>query len=191
MPQWLQDLFNGWPMIWANLPAFFTILVLMFGAVWWLMDWRYGGVISHKDSEINLLKGQRDDYKDKLSGATPDQAKARIDALEARLAAVEPRRLTDAQRTTLKVQLAPHSSPFPFPTIQIVAEASGDSSQFAADFASVFRTVGGWSIQEGQVMGIGDRPSSGLSINVPDKHNLSASAEIVVRALRLADIAFD
>src|SRR5579859_7548993 len=102
MPQWMQDLTAGWPMIRANLPTFFVIAVLMFsailGTVWWLMDWRYGGIISgrdgiiaNKDSEITLLRGQRDDYKDKLSGATPDQAKARIDDLENRLAKLEPR----------------------------------------------------------------------------------------------------
>lgn len=82
MPQWITDLFAGWPMIRANLPSFVFIVILIFAAVWWLMDWRYGGIITNRDSEISLLKGQRDDYKDKLSGATPDQAKAKIEGLE-------------------------------------------------------------------------------------------------------------
>jgi len=86
----------------ATAPATFAIaLLVLTAAAWWLMDWKYSsviaqrdGIIANKESEIVLYKGQRDDYKDKLSGATPDQAKARIDSLEARLARVEPRRLT-------------------------------------------------------------------------------------------------
>lgn len=189
MPQWLQDLISGWPMILANLPAFFTILLLMFGAVWWLMNWRYGGIISHKDSEISLLKGQRDDYKDKLSGATPDQAKARIDALETRLAALEPRRLTADQRSKLIAQLIPHFSSHE--TINIISEASGDSHQLAADLVSVFQAAGGWHIQEGQAMGIGNRPPSGLGIHVEDTNNLSAPAKIITGAFKSAGLAFD
>ncbi len=105
MPQWMQDLTTGWPMIRANIPTFIVLAALIFGVVWWLMDWRYGsiitgrdGIIANKESEITLLKGQRDDYKEKLSGGTPDQAKARIDSLEARLARVEHRRLNETQK---------------------------------------------------------------------------------------------
>ena len=57
--------------------------------VWVAMDWRYAGVIASRDgiiasreAEIKLLATERDDYKDKLGGASPDQAKLRIDALE-------------------------------------------------------------------------------------------------------------
>src|ERR1700726_4068447 len=82
MPQWMQDLTAGWPMIRTNLPTFFVIVGLIVGVVWWIMDWRYGGIITNKDSEIVLAKSQRDDYRDKMGGATPDQAKARVDALE-------------------------------------------------------------------------------------------------------------
>jgi hypothetical protein len=167
MPQWMQDLFAGWPMIRANLPTFFVILVLILGAVWWLMDWRYGGIITNRDSEIALLKGQRDDYKDKLSGATPDQAKAKIEALESRLAtleprlaAVEPRGLTVAQRAAMIARLSPPVGTTP--TIVIVGEAAGDSPQFAADFSSVFGSSGGWNVQELTAMGLGYRPATGI-----------------------------
>jgi hypothetical protein len=55
--------------------------VIGLGLIWLASEWRYGGIIANRDSEITLLKTQRDDYKDKLGGASPDQAKARIDAL--------------------------------------------------------------------------------------------------------------
>jgi hypothetical protein len=82
MPQWMQDLFTGWPMIRANLPTFFVVVVLIFGAVWWLMDWRYGAIVASKTGQIELQDRQLADYKQKLDGASPDQAKAKIEALE-------------------------------------------------------------------------------------------------------------
>jgi hypothetical protein len=82
MPQWMQDLFAGWPMIRANLPTFFVIVVLIIGAVWWLMDWRYGAIVASKTGQIELQDRQLADYKQKLDGASPDQAKAKMEALE-------------------------------------------------------------------------------------------------------------
>jgi hypothetical protein len=79
MPQWMQDLTAGWPMIRANLPTFFVILVLMVGAVWVAFSWAYGGVLASKNGQIELQDRQLADYRDKLKGATPEEAKAKID----------------------------------------------------------------------------------------------------------------
>jgi hypothetical protein len=62
--------------------SFATCIAASLLVIWFAMDWRYGGVINNKDSELSLAKAQRDDYRDKLGGATPDQAKAKIEALE-------------------------------------------------------------------------------------------------------------
>jgi hypothetical protein len=70
----------------ANAPVSYIVAVL--GAallIWIALGWRYDAIINNKDSEITLLKSQRDDYRDKLGGASPDQAKARIDDLERRI----------------------------------------------------------------------------------------------------------
>ena len=82
MPPWMQDLFAGWPMIKANLPTFFVILVLMVGAVWIVVNWSYSGVLASKNGQIELQDRQLADYKQKLDGASPEQAKAKIEALE-------------------------------------------------------------------------------------------------------------
>src|ERR1700722_19830693 len=157
MPQWTHDLFAGWPMIRSNLPTFFFIAVLIFGAVWWLMDWRYGGIVSNRDSEITLLKGQRDDYKDKLSGATPDQAKAHIDALkgqvsalETRLGAVEGRRLTDQQFAFLKGHLAGLANV----TVNISTEGNcSDCNIYGEDFATLFAELPIWMVNKSMFIG--------------------------------------
>jgi hypothetical protein len=82
MPQWMQDLTAGWPMIRANLPTFFVILVLTAGVIWAAFNWSYSAVLAGKNSQIELQDRQLADYKQKLDGATPDQAKAKIEALE-------------------------------------------------------------------------------------------------------------
>lgn len=181
----------------AEAPVTFGLaLIALVAAIWWFMDWRYAGVIVNKDSdiaskvgELALARSQRDDYKDKLSGATPDQAKARIDSLEARLGAVEPRRLTSDQRAALIARLSPPGGATP--TISIAAEASGDSSQLAADFSAAFRSAGGWNIAEPMVMGIGNRPPSGIGINLPDPAKPSPEVLVVIKALQAAKIPFD
>jgi hypothetical protein len=82
MPQWMQDLFAGWPMIRANLPTFFVILALIIGVVWVVVNWSYSGVLASKNGQIELQDRQLADYRDKLKGATPEEAKAKIDMLE-------------------------------------------------------------------------------------------------------------
>jgi hypothetical protein len=73
-----------------NAPASAIAIILgVFAVVWIAMDWRYAGIIANRDgiiasreAAISLIATQRDDYKDKLGGASPDQAKSRMDVLE-------------------------------------------------------------------------------------------------------------
>lgn len=65
----------------------FTAVVA--AAIWWVMGWRYDSIVASKDSiianrdaQISLLTTERDDYRDKLGGASPDEAMARLDALD-------------------------------------------------------------------------------------------------------------
>jgi hypothetical protein len=82
MPPWILDLFAGWPMIMANLPSFFAVLAFMIGAVWLVVNWAYRSVLASKNGQIELQDRQLADYREKLKGATPEEAKAKIDALE-------------------------------------------------------------------------------------------------------------
>ena len=197
MPQWMQDLTAGWPMIWANLPTFFILVALVTGVVWWLMDWRYGGILSNRDgvianrdSEITLLKGQRDDYKEKLGGASPDQAKARIDALEARLARLEPRRITESQRADLTARLQ-----LPAGITSSVAisrdAACPDCHALVATMGAAFSSARGWQVSNPVMMGIGNMPPTGFAVRLSDINNPSLAQRIVIDALRALGIQFD
>jgi hypothetical protein len=90
-----------WSVI-ASAPATFAMATLVVAfCVWRAMSWGFG-------REISLLKSQVTDYKEKLSGATPDEARAKIAALESqvsRLASREWPALTEQASETLKRRL--------------------------------------------------------------------------------------
>jgi hypothetical protein len=74
MPDW--DKILGQLAAVSNAPIpFFAALLIVAAFIWWAIDWRYSAVLSHRDAEIS-------DYKTKLSGATPEQAKDKIESLE-------------------------------------------------------------------------------------------------------------
>jgi len=75
LDQIVKYILGEWQVI-AKAPMSFMAAVLAAGAIVWVaMSWGYG-------REMSLLSQQVADYKDKLSGSSPDQAKAKIDALE-------------------------------------------------------------------------------------------------------------
>jgi len=82
MPQWMEGLIAGWPMIAANVPTFVVIVALIAGSLWAAFNWSYGRVIATKDGQIELQDRQLADYRKQLEGATPDQARAKIEEPE-------------------------------------------------------------------------------------------------------------
>jgi hypothetical protein len=182
LPQSLQDLVNGWPMIEANPVTFIAILVVMLVAVWIALSYLYGQRIASKDAQIQLLDRQVADYKDKLHGASPDQAKARIDALEARLGQFEPRRLTDNQRKILieRARVNDHE-------LTIICEASSDCMTYAAAFEAPLREAG-WTVYNYQIPNPPQRPRTGIAVQVPDLNNLSKEAGLLRTALQAAQV---
>src|SRR2546430_6876556 len=70
---------DQWRMILTTAPVpFFMSLLVIAALLWFVAVWGYG-------RENSLLRQQVADYKDRLNGATPDQAKAKIDDLEKRV----------------------------------------------------------------------------------------------------------
>ncbi|WP_407146333.1 hypothetical protein [Bradyrhizobium sp. ORS 86] len=193
MQQWLEKLVSGWPMIRANLPTFFGILVLMCFSIWQLVDWQYKTIINNKDSELTLAKSQRDDYRDRLGGASPDQAKKRMEDLERQVATlakrIDPRSLTKEQQQSLS------ESAKIVPGIDNRVSISGDiacndCSIYANDLAAVLRDVG-WNVTTGFIMGPNRHPKSGLGLAVVDPKNLSPAEAKMEAALRAAGISFN
>jgi hypothetical protein len=175
----------------------FVIVVLIIGTVWWIMNWRYGDLIAGKESQIASKEGQIQlqdrqiaDYKSKLDGASPDQAKAKIEALEARLARVEPRRLSVKQRENLTTMLRPpQGSSY---AVDISRDmACADCPGLVADFNAAFNAAGSWAISNPMVGGVSNLPPLGIGVRCADTSNPTAEAKLVMDALRGAGIPFN
>jgi hypothetical protein len=132
----------------ARFPAIFAtailvIAVAMWFVIWTAMDWRYSGIIANLHSDLDTAQYQRDDYKNKLSGATPDQAVQKIVGLEQRIRELEPkpdRYLTDDQKSKLVAALTPLAKEIG--TIQIFSEGTPEAKQFARVFVRLFKQIG-------------------------------------------------
>jgi hypothetical protein len=86
MPEWLSKIAQEWTVIQSAPLSVITVCAIIAVVIWSVVSGIYGIRLANKDGEISLLTRQRDDYKDKLGGASPDQAKAKMDALEKRIA---------------------------------------------------------------------------------------------------------
>ena len=117
---------------------FVIAVFLASGIIWGVLKWGYG-------REMSLLE----QYKDKLSGVSPDEAKALINNLEQQLTnlkdKVEPRRLTEEQRRLIIENAAlPEGTTY---RISIQNELGSDTPEYAGDFDNAFRQTPGWQVR--------------------------------------------
>jgi len=88
-------------------PVSFSLsLICIAGVIWKIISWRYTVIMEGYEARSKLQADQIADYKNKLSGASPDEAKARLDGLEANVAKLAPRSLSDEQSEGLIQQLS-------------------------------------------------------------------------------------
>ncbi len=118
----------------AEAPLVFGAAVLFLGVIIWAaLRWRYSGIIEHRNRIIAL-------YKARLNGATPDQAKAKIDSLEGQVASLKNRewqKLTSAAVTDFESVLASQG-----PHVVSVLPQDRDSVFLARDLVDAFKRIG-------------------------------------------------
>lgn len=154
--------------------------------VWGTVNWAYQARLSGKDAEISLLQRQRDDYKDKLGGASPDEAKARIDKLETQIKSLIPRKLTDDQRSRLAALLAR----MPGIVAMVSDMAVFDARALAGDFTIAFNGAG-WQTQASAILGPSNPPLRGIGLIVPDPGLLTPKQALMVECLTAIGVEFD
>ena len=136
----------------ADAPLVFGAAVLFLGAIIWAaLRWRYSSLIEHRNSIIAL-------YKARLNGATPDQAKAKIDSLEGQVVSLKNRewpKLTPAAVTDFESVLASQGSHFVSVLLQ-----DRDAVFLARDLVDAFKRIG-WKAKRD--MSMNDIPD-GLSV---------------------------
>jgi hypothetical protein len=183
-----------WAVI-AHAPVTFlaSILVAAF-LIWKIIQWQYGVQLTNTKSTLTLRDAQLQDYKDKLSGATPDEAKARMDALETRLdeivpriAALGPRRISSAQRQAM----VPFLDRFRGSTVDICSDAaSADAAQMSKDLSAAFNAAA-WQVRTSMVMGLGMPPVSGIGIMTTNPNDLTDQQKAIIDAFQAAGLNFD
>ncbi|MDE2105770.1 MAG: hypothetical protein KGL39_51575 [Patescibacteria group bacterium] len=137
------------------------------------------GRIEARDEKIS-------DYDQKLEGASPDEARKRIEALELQVKALSPRRLTEEQKTVMVRSLAGVRANIGIGKDMAVADASA----FTGDLASVFQQAG-WGVSLPAFLGMGGpQPSSGLGFEI-DNNNPQQAERAVQTAMAAAGLRFD
>jgi hypothetical protein len=115
-------------------PLVFGAAVLFLGAIIWAaLRWRYSGIIERSSRMIAL-------YKERLDGATPDQAKAKIDSLEGQVVSLKNRewpKLHPAAVADFESVLASQG-----PHVVSVLPQDRDSSFLARDLVDAFKRIG-------------------------------------------------
>src|SRR4030095_3148997 len=118
----------------AEAPLVFCGAVLFLGAIIWAaLRWRYSAIIDHRNRIIAL-------YKARLDGATPDQAKAKMDSLEGQVVSLKNRewpKLAPAAVTDFENILAPQGT-----HVVSVVQQDRDSVFLARALADAVQGVG-------------------------------------------------
>jgi hypothetical protein len=85
MTELLTKLAQEWAVIQAAPFSFFVTWLLASVISFLVLRWSLGAVNSRLKAEISLLERQLGDYREKLEGRSPDEAKAKIEELEAKI----------------------------------------------------------------------------------------------------------
>jgi hypothetical protein len=149
--QFVQNVLGEFRLI-AQAPLVFAAALLFLGAIIWAaLRWRYARIIEHRNRIIAL-------YKARLDGATPDQAKAKMDSLEGQVVSLKNRewpKLSSAAVTDFESILASQGS-----HVVSVLPQDKDSVFLARDLVDAFRRIG-WNAK--RETGMNDIPD-GLSV---------------------------
>lgn len=172
----------------AKVPIPFLLAVLFSSwIIWSVLKHSYAVRLENAASIKDLLERQVQEYKDKLSGASPDEAKARMDALEARLDSLAPRTLSSDRRN----QMLRFLDNFRGCNISIAYDAAvPDARNFAQSLIATFNSAG-WRVTAPMLMGISNPPSTGVGVIVQDPQRLTEPQKAVCAALSAIELPFD
>ena len=178
----------------ASAPLLFVVAVLAIAAVvWGILELSYRTVLSSKDRHIAVLERRVADYRDVVGGATPDEARKRIEALETELRTLrlrgQPRRVTGEQRQAI-VDRSRLPAGAALRNVTAVTEQScTDCAAFAAELTEALGASQAWAVNTVTVANLPDS-RAGLAIRVPDRLRPPPDAMVLQQALRSGGLEF-
>jgi hypothetical protein len=162
--------------------AFMLSIIAVGSLLFYLMSWGYG-------RENSYLRTQLDDYKEKLKGATPQEARDRIDQLEkmANLVIGKPwQPLLPAEIAKLAEQLKPIADQF---RVQLMYE-NALGQDLAQTFADAFNKAGWtkYALMPGSGLGAGLSTGRGSDATLKLKSAIEASTTYKVSVIRPGEV---
>jgi hypothetical protein len=180
MSEWIVKLLEQWDTVKAA-PIPFTIAIIIAAAIIWVaVEWSYRGILGSKNAQIELQDRQLADYRDKLKGASPEEAKAKIDALESTIRTTIGSRwkpLTQDESARLTAAVAP----LPKRRIQVMY-GNQLGKDLAQSIADAF-TKAGWTeviFSEGGGLGIGVSTGRGNGMALTLKRAIETATKFKV-----------
>jgi len=136
-------------------------------------------------SRIGLRDDEVADYKRKLEGRTPDEAKAAIDELRHRLKSLEPLTLSSDEKLRLITAAAKHRGSIRV-NQYIAATLLG---QLHRDLIDAF-VAAGWNVSQAQGMGNSRAPRA-IMVRVADPDQLSPPQKAAIEGLAASGLQYE
>jgi hypothetical protein len=171
MPDWIARVRQEAAAI-ASAPIAFLVIILVAGGVMWtVIHLSYTAHIASKNTQIAFLERRLAEWRDRMSGMSPDEARARLAALETQVRTLQqraqPRSLSNDQRQSLidRARLRPGLQ---YTVTILRQEGCSDCEHFAAKIAVALRESTSWSVSTGTLPATADKPRYGVAIRVAD-----------------------
>jgi len=170
-----------------NAPIPFLAAVLLMGfVIWKVVQREYSTRLTNSASDIASLERRIGEYEGKLSGATPDEAAARIERLEAEIAALKPRAITPEQQKIIAHSLEGTAGHAHLQKDMACPDANAVVGGLERAFARA-----GWRVDGAMVLVIGVPSRTGVGIWVEDAATIPEPHRRGMDAFRAADVDFD
>lgn len=172
---------------------FAVVVVVVAAAVWGALHLSYRAALGSKDRHIALLERRLAEYREAVSGATADEARRRIEAMDAEIKTLRlrlnPRRLTPDQRQAVVDRSRLPSGSQVREVIVVVERNCSDCAAFAEGLAAALRDSQGWTVSTALGTAV-EGLRTGLAIRVGDRLRPSPEAIVLQQALRSAGLEF-
>lgn len=181
----LEQLQKEWPVIQQAPLSFAVSGAAVVLATWTFASWLHRNQIGDLKERIGLKDDTIADYKRKLDGASPDEAKGRLDALEKMVGHLRPRELSNRQAEIIKH----HMTGFPGKTVGIGYANADPVCQAYAEALKLFFLDSVWAIQMSSIVSSWGPGFPGLGLIVRPNDG-SAEVAAITTALNEAGIPF-
>lgn len=152
---------DNWAVIVANPVTFILFGLIVFGVSFAFGRGSVATQVANKQSELDLANARVGDYERKLSGASPDEALAKIQELKEQIATLASYGLSKGAESRLRDAIAGHPAKI---AINRTLEAS-DADRLYRQVISAFKGAG-WDVaHSGTVWSLsGKQPDSGVTL---------------------------